>query len=167
VSTEQAESLGVTRDALYAARKFAGDYDATDLQRLCRLCLQHQYPLGTSTLARLLSVPKAKRRSLVKAAIAGHWTIRKAEAEIRQQCGRRRKSGAGRPFAKPETREGYYSLLRACERWQGLVLALGAAAKEGKADVTEGVQEAIERAKEPIEGLRKLLVRYHLPERPR
>ena len=107
------------------ARAFAhpkSGYTKAEMQSLISRCEREGFAIGLSHIIRLLSIPKgADRTALQNAAIDGHWSPRRLDAEIRRSQGKKQKPGVGRRTRPPaDTNEALYRLSRQCEQWRRL-----------------------------------------------
>ena len=128
------EDRGQNPEMLRKARQFANPetgYSPRELDALVKRCESQVYPLGISHVIRLLSIPKkdGQRRDLEHKAVAGSWSRRRLDIEVRKAIGPQR-AFAGRPSRKPEDKNDALVLIaQVCRRWEGLMDVLMPGAK--------------------------------------
>jgi len=120
---------GQKPEMLRKARQFANPdtgYSPGELDALVTRCEAKVYPLGISHVIRLLSIPKngGQRKALEQKAIAGRWSRRRLDIEVRKVIGPQR-AFAGRPCRKPENKDDALVMIaQVCRRWEGLMHVL-------------------------------------------
>ncbi len=117
----EAANVGLSEEMLRKARKFAsprdGGFTKAQMEQLCKQCVKHGFAIGVSHVIVLLSVPKDRRLSIQRDAIAGQWSRARLEVEKKKRFGKR--SNTAKTPTPPATLEdAYVRLADLCGQWK-------------------------------------------------
>src|SRR5207248_773199 len=83
----EAARLGLTAEKLRKARAFAQNYTPAQVEDLCRLAEERNFPLGVTLIMRHVSVPKERMHQFLREVIENGWTRQRINEEIDMRFG--------------------------------------------------------------------------------
>jgi hypothetical protein len=98
---KEVDDSGGSSQLLRNARLIAKHYTPPKFEQLIKECKKNGFPLGSSLLTRLVTIPKGpERHALQKRLIKEHWSRRQLDVEIAKLMGNQ-ESKAGRKIKAP------------------------------------------------------------------
>ena len=117
VTMEFANRIGMARDYVDKARKFASTYTETDFEELCKLRGPDGMPLGPRHVIGLLRIKnKRQRKQIQRRAVSEGWSTRRIPLEISKFLGTG-SSGGRRPKSPQVIDDALMQVLTMTKRW--------------------------------------------------
>lgn len=113
------KTVGLNRDMIEKARRFAQEFFRHDVNAFCREIKQGGFPLGVQHIVRLMRVKGQRQRwRFLRRTINNQWSCRDLATTIQQRTGRRPR--AGRTPVVGSAGDAVQKLLSICEQWRRL-----------------------------------------------